>query len=71
MHAFECECPAIDDWDTDPYQETEMKKNPSRPATQQKYRDKQMANGKVQFNLWVTAAEKAVILKLLAEMRCA
>ena len=46
-----------------------MKKNPSRPATQQRYRDKQMANGKVQFNLWVTPEEREALKVVLFKMR--
>ena len=46
-----------------------MKKNPSRPKTQQAYRDRQIEKGLVQFNRWVTDKEREALEALLLKMR--
>jgi len=68
QHASECDCPPIDEWDTDPYSEPIMKPASSKDR-QAAFKQRQLDKGYVRRGIYATPSEHEQIKVYLAEIR--
>ena len=67
-HAYECECPVIDDWDHSPYEVT-MSAPKSNQSRQASFKARMKDAGLVRVEAWVPKDKKAELLAYVEQLK--
>ena len=70
VHAHECDCPVIDEWDFSPYEEQPVKevKEDTNKTRQSNFKARKRKAGLTQCTVWIPENKKAEFLKYVAKL---